>query len=97
MQIMIWFVIPRTQNKTAAYANHTLSLIVLLQYIPRFIQIFPLNQRITKATGAVAKTAWSGAVYNLILFVLTAHVSNKPSYLPTRYIIFSHFASFAIV
>lgn len=87
MQIMIWFVIPRTQNKTAAYANHTLSLIVLLQYIPRFIQIFPLNRRITKATGAVAKTAWSGAVYNLILFVLTAHVSNKPTYL-TAYIIF---------
>ncbi|KAK9926911.1 hypothetical protein M0R45_024119 [Rubus argutus] len=79
-QIMIWFVIPRTQNKTAAYANHTLSLIVLLQYIPRFIQIFPLNQRITKATGAVAKTAWSGAVYNLILFVLTAHIVGSSWY-----------------
>ena len=71
---MIWFIIPAVKTRTAAHANHTLSLIVLLQYVPRFIQIFPLNRRITKRTGVVAKTAWSGAAYNLVLFCLIAHV-----------------------
>ncbi|KAM5571984.1 putative cyclic nucleotide-gated ion channel 16 [Rosa sericea] len=79
-QIMIWFVIPATRNSTAAYTNHTLSLIVLIQYIPRFIQLFPLNRRIAKNTGVVAKTAWSGAVYNLILFALTAHIVGSSWY-----------------
>ncbi|KAE8697677.1 putative cyclic nucleotide-gated ion channel 16 [Hibiscus syriacus] len=58
----------------AAHANHTLSFIVLLQYIPRFIIMFPINQRIVKSTGVVAKTAWSGAVYNLVMFILASHV-----------------------
>ena len=55
LQIVIWFVIPAVKNSTAAHAIHTLSLIVLIQYIPRFIQLFPLNRQITKSTGVVAK------------------------------------------
>ncbi|XP_030493640.2 probable cyclic nucleotide-gated ion channel 16 [Cannabis sativa] len=73
-QIMIWFVIPAVKNPTAAHANHTLSLIVLVQYVPRFFLIFPLNQRIIKTTGAIAKTAWAGAAYNLLLYNLASHV-----------------------
>ncbi|ONI08403.1 hypothetical protein PRUPE_5G176000 [Prunus persica] len=79
-QIMIWFIIPAVKTRTAAHANHTLSLIVLLQYVPRFIQIFPLNRRITKRTGVVAKTAWSGAAYNLVLFCLIAHIVGSTWY-----------------
>ncbi|XP_039007867.1 probable cyclic nucleotide-gated ion channel 16 [Hibiscus syriacus] len=71
-QIVIWFIIPK--SGMAAHANHTLSFIVLLQYIPRFIIMFPINQRIVKSTGVVAKTAWSGAVYNLVMFILASHV-----------------------
>ncbi|KAF3437057.1 hypothetical protein FNV43_RR19810 [Rhamnella rubrinervis] len=73
-QIVIWFVIPAVRNSTAAHANHTLSLIVLLQYIPRFFLIFPLNRRIAKTTGVITKTAWAGAAYNLILYMLASHV-----------------------
>nr|XP_011464032.1 PREDICTED: probable cyclic nucleotide-gated ion channel 16 [Fragaria vesca subsp. vesca] len=79
-QIVIWFVIPATRNSTAAYTNHTLSLMVLIQYIPRFIQLFPLNRRIAKNTGVVARTAWSGAVYNLVIFTLTAHIVGSSWY-----------------
>ncbi|KAB2633382.1 cyclic nucleotide-gated ion channel 16 [Pyrus ussuriensis x Pyrus communis] len=75
--VTIWFVIPAVKNSTAAHA--TLSLIVLMQYIPRFIQLFPLNRQITKSTGVVAKTAWSGAAYNLVLFCLIAHVRTWPA------------------
>lgn len=47
---------------------------VLVQYIPRFFVMFPLNRRIIKTTGVVAKTAWSGAAYNLLLYMLAGHV-----------------------
>ncbi|KAL5544233.1 hypothetical protein UlMin_008017 [Ulmus minor] len=73
-QIVIWFVIPAVKNPTVAHANHTLSLIVLIQYIPRFFLLFPLNRRIVKTTGVIAKTAWAGAAYNLLLYILASHV-----------------------
>ncbi|XP_052476608.1 probable cyclic nucleotide-gated ion channel 16 isoform X2 [Gossypium raimondii] len=46
----------------------------LPQYIPRFLIMFPINRRIIKSTGVVAKTAWSGAAYNLVLYTLASHV-----------------------
>ncbi|CAH8337230.1 unnamed protein product [Eruca vesicaria subsp. sativa] len=74
-QIMIWFVIPNAgEFKYAAHQNHTLSLIVLIQYVPRILVMLPLNRRIIKATGVAAKTAWSGAAYNLVLYLLVSHV-----------------------
>ncbi|PON61094.1 Voltage dependent potassium channel [Parasponia andersonii] len=73
-QIVTWFVIPAVKNPTAAHANHTLSLIVLVQYVPRFFLMFPLTRRIVKTTGAIAKTAWAGAAYNLLLYTLASHV-----------------------
>lgn len=73
-QIVIWFVIPSLESSTAIHANHTVALMVLVQYIPRFFVMFPLNRRIIKTTGVVAKTAWSGAAYNLLLYMLAGHV-----------------------
>lgn len=87
LQIVIWFVIPAVRNSTAAHANHTLSLIVLLQYIPRFFLIFPLNRRIAKTTGVIAKTAWAGAAYNLLLYMLASHVR---TYLPILLYLLKH-------
>lgn len=74
LQIVIWIVIPATREYMADYANNTLALIVLIQYIPRLFLIFPLNQRIIKTTGVIAKTAWAGAAYNLLLYILASHV-----------------------
>ncbi|XP_010251302.1 PREDICTED: cyclic nucleotide-gated ion channel 18-like [Nelumbo nucifera] len=80
-QIVIWFVIPAVQNSTADHANNTLSLIVLIQYVPRLFLIFPLNRRIVKTTGVVARTAWTGAAYNLLLYMLASHVLGASWYL----------------
>lgn len=75
-QIMIWFVIPAFKDTTAAHANHALSLIVLIQYVPRFFQIFPLQRRIIKTSGLITKTALAGSLYNLGFYVLASHVSH---------------------
>ncbi|XP_021299040.1 cyclic nucleotide-gated ion channel 18-like [Herrania umbratica] len=80
-QFVIWIVIPTTRNSRADHANNTVALIVLLQYIPRLFQIFPLNQKIIKSTGVVARTAWAGAAYNLLLYVLASHVLGAIWYL----------------
>ncbi|KAF3569392.1 hypothetical protein DY000_02018979 [Brassica cretica] len=79
--LVIWLVIPAATNGTANHANSTLALIVLVQYIPRSFIIFPLNQRIIKTTGFIAKTAWAGAAYNLLLYILASHVLGAMWYL----------------
>eukprot|EP00257_Ricinus_communis_P015653 XP_015573617.1 cyclic nucleotide-gated ion channel 18 [Ricinus communis] len=81
-QVVIWVVIPAARNGRADHANNTLSLIVLIQYIPRLFVIFPLHQRIVKSTGFIAKTAWAGAAYNLLLYMLASH-RNLSSYAQT--------------
>ncbi|KAK7354071.1 hypothetical protein VNO80_19528 [Phaseolus coccineus] len=73
-QIVVWFVIPAVKHSTVAHVNHTLSLIVLIQFIPRLFQIFPLQRRILKTSGLIAKTALAGALYNLGSYMLASHV-----------------------
>lgn len=75
---MIWFIMPAIRSSHADHTNNTLVLIVLLQYIPRFYLIFPLSSHIIKTTGVVTKTAWAGAAYNLVLYMLASHVRNEP-------------------
>ncbi|XP_074276331.1 cyclic nucleotide-gated ion channel 17-like [Silene latifolia] len=80
-QILIWFIIPASRSSRTDHKNNTLALIVLLQYVPRLYLIFPLSSEIIKATGLVTKTAWAGAVYNLLLYMLASHVLGAAWYL----------------
>lgn len=74
MQILNWYVVPAMKNNSTDHAHNTLVLILLIQYVPRLFVMFPLNQRIIKTTGVVANTAWAGAAYNLVLYMLASHV-----------------------
>jgi len=74
MQMIIWFVIPAVSTSSANHTNNTLSMIVLIQYIPRVYLIISLNSKIVKASGVVTRTAWAGAAYNLLLYTLASHV-----------------------
>ncbi|CAH9143831.1 unnamed protein product [Cuscuta epithymum] len=80
-QIIIWFIMPLKKSPTAAHANHAITLVIMLQYVPKLLVIFPLNWKIIKNTGVVAKTAWSGAAYNLLLYMLASHVLGAVWYL----------------
>ncbi|KAG8059177.1 hypothetical protein GUJ93_ZPchr0002g24461 [Zizania palustris] len=80
-QILVWFVIPAIKFSTAEHNNHILVLIVLAQYFPRLYLIFPLTYEIVKTTGVVAKTAWQGAAYNLLLYMIASHVLGALWYL----------------
>ncbi|AES73805.2 putative potassium channel, voltage-dependent, EAG/ELK/ERG [Medicago truncatula] len=80
-QIVIWFIMPAIRSSHDDHTNNALVLIVLLQYVPRLYMIFPLSSQIVKATGVVTKTAWAGAAYNLLLYMLASHVLGASWYL----------------
>lgn len=80
-QILIWFVIPAIKYSTDEHNNNILVLIVLAQYFPRLYLIFPLTYEIVKTTGVVAKTAWQGAAYNMLLYMIASHVLGALWYL----------------
>ncbi|CAL5362057.1 unnamed protein product [Camellia sinensis] len=42
--------------------------------LPQIVIWFIIPARIIKTTGVVAKTAWAGAAYNLLLYLLASHV-----------------------
>ncbi|XP_051137154.1 probable cyclic nucleotide-gated ion channel 14 isoform X2 [Andrographis paniculata] len=80
-QIVIWSILPAIRSSSSDHTNSALLLVILLQYIPRLYLIFPLSSRIIKATGVVTKTAWAGAAYNLLLYMLASHVLGASWYL----------------
>ncbi|EYU29181.1 hypothetical protein ABFS82_05G123300 [Erythranthe guttata] len=80
-QIVIWFILPAIRSSHADHTNNALVLIVFLQYIPRLYLIFPLSSQIIKAAGVVTQTAWAGAAYNLLLYMLASHVLGASWYL----------------
>lgn len=82
-QILIWLVVPATRHSDSVHSNNTVALIVLIQYIPRLYLVFPLSYQIIKATGVVTKTAWAGAAYNLLLYMIASHVVGASFFIMT--------------
>ncbi|KAH9616102.1 hypothetical protein KSS87_001709 [Heliosperma pusillum] len=80
-QFVIWCIIPVIELSQSRSTYNALQLIVLIQYVLRVYLIFPLNAEIVKAAGVVTKTAWAGAAYNLLLYMLASHVLGAAWYL----------------
>ncbi|CAJ2654459.1 unnamed protein product [Trifolium pratense] len=80
-QVLIWIVIPNLGGSTIANTKNVLRFIIIFQYLPRLFLIFPLSSQIVKATGVVTETAWAGAAYNLMLYMLASHVLGACWYL----------------
>lgn len=71
-QVVIWS-IASTTKELVYQTKNALRFIVFFQYIPRLFLIFPLTSQIVKATGVITETAWAGAAYNLVLYILASH------------------------
>ncbi|XP_061346548.1 protein CNGC15b-like [Gastrolobium bilobum] len=80
-QMLIWIVIPNLGGSTMANTKNVLRFIIIFQYLPRLFLIFPLSSQIVKATGVVTETAWAGAAYNLVLYMLASHILGACWYL----------------
>ncbi|KAH0929724.1 hypothetical protein HID58_015451, partial [Brassica napus] len=61
--------------------KQALRYIVLVQYIPRFVRMYPLSSELKRTAGVFAETAWAGAAYYLLLYMLASHIVGALWYL----------------
>ncbi|KAI3862120.1 hypothetical protein MKW92_020600 [Papaver armeniacum] len=80
-QVVILIIIPRMRGFAALNTKNLLRFIVLIQYVPRLIRIYPLYKDVTRTSGIITETAWVGAAFNLFLFMLAGHIFGALWYL----------------
>ncbi|KAJ1278823.1 hypothetical protein BS78_04G108400 [Paspalum vaginatum] len=73
-QVFVWLVRPHLQGSEVMTAKNLLMFIIMFQYLPRLIRIRPLYLQITRSAGTVMDTAWPGAAFNLLVYILASHV-----------------------
>ncbi|KAM3259772.1 hypothetical protein ACQJBY_051196 [Aegilops geniculata] len=80
-QVTVWLIMPGIKRSDYNIQNTTYALIILVQYVLRMYLVVPLSNQIIKAAGVVAKSAWGGAAYNLLLYMLASHITGAIYYL----------------
>ncbi|RRT58818.1 hypothetical protein B296_00046289, partial [Ensete ventricosum] len=73
-QIMILLIIPKLEGSALLNAKNALMYAVIFQYVPRVLRIIPLYLEVTRSAGIIAETAWLGAAFNLLLYMLASHI-----------------------
>ncbi|CAN6278156.1 unnamed protein product [Urochloa humidicola] len=73
-QVFVLVVRPHLKGSGVMTEKNILMLIVVCQYVPRLIRIIPLYIQITRSAGTVMDTAWPGAAFNLLVYILVSHV-----------------------
>nr|PNR38847.1 hypothetical protein PHYPA_019125 [Physcomitrium patens] len=67
--------IPQLDSSTPSLdTEKALRYVVFFQYLPRLHRLFPLTKKIISTTGVLMETAWAGAAFNLLLYLLGSHV-----------------------
>ncbi|KAK7410698.1 hypothetical protein VNO78_01698 [Psophocarpus tetragonolobus] len=80
-QIVVWRFLQRSKGSDVLATKRALLFIILLQYIPRFFRMVPLTSELKRTAGVFAETAWAGAAYYLLLFMLASHMVGSFWYL----------------
>ncbi|KAK3029376.1 hypothetical protein RJ639_037899, partial [Escallonia herrerae] len=80
-QIAVWRFFHRTNGSDVLATKQALKSIIYFQYIPRLFRLVPLTSQLKKTVGVFAESAWAGAAYYLLLFVLASHIVGAIWYL----------------
>ncbi|KAH0687330.1 hypothetical protein KY285_018903 [Solanum tuberosum] len=80
-QTVTWRYLGGSRGSDVLITKTLLSYIILIQYIPRFLRFIPLSSDLKKTAGVFAETAWAGAAYYLLWFVLASHIFGAVWYL----------------
>ncbi|KAL0382424.1 UNVERIFIED_CONTAM: Cyclic nucleotide-gated ion channel 1 [Sesamum calycinum] len=80
-QIVILIIIPMLEGARSLNTKNLLKFVVILQYIPRVLRVYPLYKEVTRTSGILTETAWAGAAFNLFLYMLASHVIGAAYYL----------------
>ncbi|KAG6730290.1 hypothetical protein I3842_01G072700 [Carya illinoinensis] len=63
-----------SKKETPMVTKELLKLVIFSQYVPRLLRIYPLYVEVIRTSGILTRTAWTGAAYNLFLYMLASHV-----------------------
>jgi hypothetical protein len=74
-QIVVWRYLHSSDGPDVLATKNALVWVVLCQYIPRLLRIFPVTKDLKRTAGVFIETAWAGAGYYLLWFMLAGHVS----------------------
>ncbi|CAE6005335.1 unnamed protein product [Arabidopsis arenosa] len=80
-QIIVWRFLYTSRGANVLATKQALRYIVLVQYIPRFLRMYPLSSELKRTAGVFAETAWAGAAYYLLLYMLASHIVGALWYL----------------
>ncbi|CAL9753873.1 unnamed protein product [Musa acuminata subsp. burmannicoides] len=80
-QIVVWRFLQRSKGSDVSATKNALLAIVLLQYIPRLLRILPLTSELKRTAGVFAESAWAGAAYYLLWYMLACHIVGACWYL----------------
>ncbi|CAL2242001.1 unnamed protein product [Prunus armeniaca] len=72
-QMVVVFVIP-TSCPVPRVTKDLLLTVIVAQYGPRLLRIYPLWEEVTRTLGFLTETAQAGAAFNLLLYMLASHV-----------------------
>lgn len=75
MQFVVWIYLKKSSGQDVLATKQALLKIVCFQFFPRFIRLIPLTSDLKKSAGAFAESAWAGAAYYLLWFLLSGQVS----------------------
>ncbi|XVE97461.1 hypothetical protein REPUB_Repub03eG0021700 [Reevesia pubescens] len=80
-QIVVWRFLHSSNGSDVLTTKQALFFVVLLQYVPRIIRVVPLTSEMKRTAGVFAETAWAGAAYYLLLYMLCSHIVGAVWYL----------------
>ncbi|KAK4762475.1 hypothetical protein SAY86_008243 [Trapa natans] len=73
-QIVVWRFLARSNGSDVLSTKQALLYIIIIQFIPRFLRMYPLTTELKRTAGVFAETAWAGAAYYLLLYMLASHI-----------------------
>ncbi|KAF5200639.1 Cyclic nucleotide-gated ion channel [Thalictrum thalictroides] len=73
-QVVILIIVPELSGSVALNTKNVLRAVIFFQYFPRLYRMYPLYREVTRNSGIITQTAWAGAAFNLLLYMLASHI-----------------------
>ncbi|KAE8674404.1 putative cyclic nucleotide-gated ion channel 8 [Hibiscus syriacus] len=74
MQIVVWRFLHNPNGSDVLATKQALFFYCLVSVCPRFLRVMPLTSEMKRTAGVFAETAWAGAAYYLLLYMLCSHI-----------------------
>uniref|UniRef100_A0ACD5WA13 Uncharacterized protein n=1 Tax=Avena sativa TaxID=4498 RepID=A0ACD5WA13_AVESA len=73
-QVVTWKFLMDNNKRAVLETKDNLLFIIIAQYVPRLVRIYPLSTELKRTSGVFAETALAGAAYYLLWYMLASHI-----------------------